>query len=476
MKHFQLLIPALIIVPSVVNAQDSFLTDSLANSKVIHVKETDYVPARSFYNLPDVEEIIFDGLIGHIDGYQISNCPKLKRIVFNGPIFSTGGYEFASNCPNLTKIEINSLALNYNLFEFPECDNISDITINGAIVYTDSPDILTISVDKIVADTNLVAQANDLAVWQIKAMNEKGWIKKISTWNKDKIRQIIDQAGLIQLRDSIDSTYEAKRDPDEGKSKLQILKESAPYTSDSYMGDNLFTYADANDSLLKITREYFNLDSVAGNGNDISRIKNLLYWAHDLVRHDGSSGRPDCHYHTPELTKLCREQDRGLNCRLLAMILTEALLAEGIPARYITCESKAWDEDNECHVISVAWSESLNKWVWVDPTYAAYVCDENGIMLHPGEVRYRLQNDLPIVLNKDANWNHEWNATTDGYIREYMAKNLYVMSANSIQQSEPEGQSEHVQGHTIALVPEGFVYSNARTKISDDNLFWKKPY
>ena len=160
----------------------------------------------------------------------------------------------------------------------------------------------------------------------------------------------------------------------------------------------------------------------------------------------------------------------------MAIMLTEALLAEGIPARYITCQSKAWDVDNDCHVICIAWSTSLNKWIWVDPTFAAYVTDENGVLLNPAEVRYRLQHDMPLVLNEDANWNHTEKQTKEGYLENYMAKNLYIMSATSLQQSEPEGKADHPQGYHIALTPLKSDYTNAKKIITDEQLFWQPPY
>ncbi|MDE6449901.1 MAG: transglutaminase-like domain-containing protein, partial [Muribaculaceae bacterium] len=298
---------------------------------------------------------------------------------------------------------------------------------------------------------------------------------KMATWCKDDILDLATKAGLSTLADSIQSTYEALRDPDEGKSMLQILKESPSYAPCDNDTVPLFTYTPANDPGLTLSREYFNIDSIAGNGDDVSRIKNLLYWVHEAVRHDGSSSWPDCHFNLRELVQVCRDQNRGLNCRFMAMMLTEALLSQGIPARYITCQSKAWDEDNDCHVICVAWAGSLDKWVWVDPTFAAFVTDENGLMLHPGEVRYRLQHDLPLILNDDANWNHEIPQTKEGYLEEYMAKNLYIMSACSIQQSEPEGKSEHEQGYHIALTPLNSNYNNSRIIITDDTYFWQTP-
>lgn len=98
-----------------------------------------------------------------------------------------------------------------------------------------------------------------------------------------------------------------------------------------------------------------------------------------------------------------RRNSCGYNCRALAICLTEALLAARIPARYITCIPKGWETDSDCHVICIAWSKSLNKWVWAAPTFATDVTNENGIMFHPGKVLYRLQHDLPLILNEEAN-------------------------------------------------------------------------
>lgn len=89
-----------------------------------------------------------------------------------------------------------------------------------------------------------------------------------------------------------------------------------------------------------------------------------MYWLHDEIRHDGSS---------------------------------------------------PW---SDYHVINIVWSDSLNKWVWMDPSFAASVTDENGLLLHPGEVRERLRRDLPVQLNEDANWNHETIQTVDCYLSE----------------------------------------------------------
>ena len=63
----------------------------------------------------------------------------------------------------------------------------------------------------------------------------------------------------------------------------------------------------------------------------------------------------------------------------------------------------------------------------MDPTYDAYVMDEQDQLLGVAEVRERLINDWPLKLNPDANWNHVNGIKADFYLYNYMAKNLYAL-------------------------------------------------
>lgn len=86
-----------------------------------------------------------------------------------------------------------------------------------------------------------------------------------------------------------------------------------------------------------------------------------------------------------------------------------------------------------------------------------------------------IQHDLPVVLNKDANWNNRFPETQEEYIDYYMAKNLYILQANTFNQAEPEGKSTHKQGSHVALVPQGATYSNSDFTTTDEEWFWQPP-
>ena len=86
-----------------------------------------------------------------------------------------------------------------------------------------------------------------------------------------------------------------------------------------------------------------------------------------------------------------------------------------------------------------------------------------------------MQHDQPLLLNSDANWNNEWPEEKEDYLDEYMAKNLYIMSANTLNQAEPEGETSHPTGKIAALVPAGSDYDNAHIISTDEAWFWQSP-
>ena len=61
---------------------------------------------------------------------------------------------------------------------------------------------------------------------------------------------------------------------------LQILKDAPDYNNDMPKEKIQFTYLDASDPDLVHIRQYFNLDSIAGDGDEVSQIKNLMITLH----------------------------------------------------------------------------------------------------------------------------------------------------------------------------------------------------
>lgn len=449
------------------------------NLKKVSFGDIDYIPGGLFWNDSTIEEIKFNGLVGHFDCSLVLNCPNLRKIVFRGPVSDTGGPVFAYNCPQLDSVVFKSAVVDFGLGMFPDqlCPKLDNYINSGAFlaVYNDS---LTpkATLEQLQNNPTLITDLERLAEWQAEVLTAKNsdWMRADQYQTAKILLPVLEQLNSeksIVLKRAMEYAWNLG---DDVKTSLDILKESPKYQCDT-IAKPVFVYAQPSDSLLALSRERFNLDSIAGEGDDISRIRNLLYWVHNNITHDGSNGLAPGPRNLRNTFDSSKRDSCGYNCRALAISLTEALLAKGIPARYITCESKKWDTDNDCHVICVAWSESLGKWIWVDPTFAAYITDENGLLLHPGEVRYRLQHDLPLHLNEDANWNNRSKQDKERYLDEYMAKNLYIMSANTLNQAEPEGATSHPVGRVAALVPVGSNYTNAHVISTDDEWFWQAP-
>ncbi len=465
--------------------------------------DVSYVPGGgTFYRCPNLRRVVFNGALGHIDGGPaFSECPVLEEIIFNGPVMSTGGPTLAMNCPRLRRVAINGVVGGTYFGPLSGCTEFKGYEVNGTVLLSGMEDwIPKSSLSELSpADEKRV----DGLLSQVKGYQDgrvpvPEFIKrgvKQAAYNvacayalcnrKEKALdalQLAIKAGYTDyshMKRDLDFDYirnEARFDSllasirEEGD-KVYLLQKAAPYVKAEVPGP-AFTYAPPTDSDLVRVRQFFNLDSIAGGGDEVQGIKNIMYWLHDQIRHDGGHF-PNANRNAIDLYKVCKAEGCGINCRGLAIILSELYLAMGWPARFVTCESKHYDTDPDCHVICMVWSRQLGRWLWMDPSFAAYVSDENGELLGIREVRERLIDGRPLVLNEDANHNHENKETKEDYLEYYMAKNLYVLSAweHSTFNSEGTGKGRS----NIALVPAGFNYHKKQNNTSDADYFFRAP-
>lgn len=455
----------------------------------------------SIRDCSNLRKIEINGTLGHIDGWQtFSQLPKLTEIVFNGPVLSTGGSkEWLSQCPALQQITFNGPVLSTAFASIADLPNFHNYVSHPNQVFLSNSEWV-----KGIPEKGPYTEETFKAFRQLQQSFEafpdfrceyQAFVTSAILKNLLAVSAILhDKAGLLKygqlilessprklyslLCDSIFNDFAGQPDFEALKEKsrlfgdyIYILKTSPQYER-SEQTQQAFTYA-FDSPILKKVREELKLDSIAGNGDEISRIKRVMYWLHDAIPHDGSSSWPQCKYNALDLFRHAQENKRGYNCRFLAEMLTDCYLALGYPARFITCESKEIG-DPDCHVIVMVWSKTLNKWVWMDPSFAAYVTDENGILLHPGEVRERLIDGRPLVLNPDANWNHKSKRTKEEYIDRYMAKNLYTIQSHLTNRPEIENEENSYQD-VITLVGKGVTYKGGGRTTSDDQYFWQAP-
>lgn len=258
---------------------------------------------------------------------------------------------------------------------------------------------------------------------------------------------------------------------------VKILK-NGHYTSSNDPNPIPFKYQNSNDSALVSLRSQYKLDSISGFGNSQSRVLNVLHWVHNTIRHNGTEESGIKRVNAHEILATAKNKGIGVSCGELATVLNDCYLALGWSSKKIYCFPKdSSKSDPDSHVINAVYLPNEGKWIMVDPTNDAYVMDENGSLLSIEEVRERITEGKPLILNPDANWNRRISMTRANYLFSYMAKNLYRLYTPII--SAYDYESESVQNrHYITLAPVEYkevVKSFPNTVINDPSLFWSVP-
>lgn len=105
--------------------------------------------------------------------------------------------------------------------------------------------------------------------------------------------------------------YDAKAPSRRPIAYLDTLRKAEKYNYKDNREVPKFSYQSMEDPNLVKIRKDLKLDSIAGKGNELSKVFNLLHWVHNLVRHDGSSNNPSLQ-NAIDLIKVCREENRAL--------------------------------------------------------------------------------------------------------------------------------------------------------------------
>ena len=258
---------------------------------------------------------------------------------------------------------------------------------------------------------------------------------------------------------------------------LDKLKKTGNYNYSDRRVVPEFRYQSKENPNLKRIRKELRLDSIAGTGNEISRILNLMHWVHTTIRYDGNSRNPKLR-NAINIINVCKTERRGVNCLMMATVLNECYLSMGIKSRYVTCLPKETEFD-DCHVINMVYSNDLNKWIWIDPTFDAYVMNEKGKLLGIAEVRERLIKGRTLILNPEANRNRIESQTKEFYLENYMAKNLYRLECPVSSEFDTETYKEGKTVSYLQLLPvdgqEQIREMDKTYQTNNPDCFWAKP-
>lgn len=255
--------------------------------------DVDFVSGQSYVGCPSLETVEYKGAVGHTDGYCFFNCPELRSIAFRGPVISTGGALFMGNCPKVEEVILDGIMISCWLGENDNCPSFKGYKING-IVMTGNDNWTPSTAEETIKNAPAEQKATFAKVCdQTRRMMESDdeFIRSQGSSCRSKVMKLGEMWNMKDIAETIPE--KPKQSPERIResqlTKLELLKESKPYAKAQEGEEISFRYASSDDSLLTATRTRFNLDSVAGNGSDLSKIKNLLHFVHESVRHDGGS-------------------------------------------------------------------------------------------------------------------------------------------------------------------------------------------
>lgn len=246
-----------------------------------------------------------------------------------------------------------------------------------------------------------------------------------------------------------------------------------------------FTYAPTSDLLLKGLREALDLRKIAGNGPEMQQWINLLTWVHNLTTHARNPSRPE-RMDGLHLAHLAINDGKRFNCWMYATVLNDVLLSLDYASRIV----HLWphrETPGESHLVTAAYSQSMRKWIHLDPDMCAYVMDDQGVPLGIAEIRERLIRRQTLRVSDSihmagAGW--MGRALLKKLYLWYLAKNIFrfecpVHSAPGYE-TAPSGRTY------IHLIPDGYhdewlveprttPRGNTIRYVRDPKAFWQAP-
>lgn len=260
---------------------------------------------------------------------------------------------------------------------------------------------------------------------------------------------------------------------------LHLLRVFDKFETESKIRLN-FNYQSMDNRNLTLIKEMFDLERIAGSGDEVSKLLNLFKWLNSNIVHDGSQ------IYTGESNAIAIinyvKQGKSINCRMVSIALNDIFLAMGFKSRVVTCMPIGFDF-KDCHVVNIVYSNTLDKWLFFDASLGVYFKDANGVLISLEELRGAIIDNREMLINEAY---YEGKLVEKDYYLKYMAKNLFRFAcySNSEFNYESNGQSKTL----YYLNPLNYFPVSSKTKsqewegctineqyIDCSKEFWKKP-
>lgn len=452
----------------------STATMGLAGVKKLIIQNAGILEHGSIFSMDDLEELEITGSVGRLDNVFAHTCKKLKKITVSANVFSSERSLIFPYCQNLKSIYIQGVLPSHMVHVTDDWHSVMPDPQGNIFSKFPFDNYRSTIESKTDEEKELIKKS---------LIETSKWVKKVYGHDRH-----IDYAigmgaramwGFISdLFNSWTRAHKIRKigweySNEKERPSVITLKLSGPYQHDDKCCGIRFYYASVDTPVFETYRRRFHLRKLAGKGSEIDKMIRLCRWVHDSIHHKGDA-IPTVYLNLSSLMDATHKNGKPGNCLVQSICLCEALLSIGIKARYI----KGYQRDKDSkqyHVFVSAWSRKLKKWIFLDPTYGAYVMDLSGNILSPAEIRNNLINDVPMNVNDEADYNGD-KKMAKTYLKEFLAGNLYHLSANTISRDSTEETSVNYRGSWIVLRPvEEDRYFYSAKVITDDSVFWQAP-
>ncbi len=194
--------------------------------------------------------------------------------------------------------------------------------------------------------------------------------------------------------------------------------------------DDYFVYETQSLGLDRLLEKY-PLKQIAGEGTDYEKAYAIMEWIYDHLVH-----QPDyCNSEDDNAITLLDRLMEGkpINCRAVAIIMTECFLALGIKSRVVWLLSVN-PYDMDCHVVPIAYCKELKKWIMFDATVHTTVMNKDGEPLSLLETRDYLARGEELTFSEKLRYVRGAcpYATQKKMFEKYLSKNLFMMKTYKI--------------------------------------------
>jgi len=217
----------------------------------------------------------------------------------------------------------------------------------------------------------------------------------------------------------------------------------------------------------------FGLDEITAGHYDVDLMIVLLDWVKDNFRHHGASDMP-YNRDAMSIINFLRENPRGINCRGLAILLAEVLRLYGIEAKHVTVLPP--EDNHPVHVVTHAFSENLQQWIMLDPTFRLYLQDEQGNFMNLYTLRRAFaegtQNTL--IANDNAQFTYgwrNWQFFMSDYLFRFRTADNFTFGSDYRMGLRTSDEWES----SVMLVPVGFTDGTADLITTSADAFFVTP-